>query len=140
MSKSKIDINDERWGGYIPWFLRHEGLSSTGNFKIFFERLSHRLVQLFGYNEAGISNLSYFGHMLESKSLQRFRFKDGGFLDSQINEYFGMGCVKRASDGIGYVWDMESIKERLGVLEVLLRLLPKIPNDLVSDIRSYFAE
>jgi hypothetical protein len=68
-----FDPNDKRWGGYIPWFLRHKDFTGSGDFLLFFERLSNRVYQLLLYNELGISNLMHFGALLESKSLQRYR-------------------------------------------------------------------
>lgn len=40
---------DSRWGTYIPWFLRSSDFTTTGNFLLFFERLSQRLDRLFTY-------------------------------------------------------------------------------------------
>lgn len=68
-----IDLNDPRWGGYIPWFFRVGEFAATGNYFLFFERLSQRFDRLFAYNEPGIQNLQHFGDLLETESLQRFR-------------------------------------------------------------------
>lgn len=71
--KSNINTTDERWGGYVPWFLRHQDFSGQGNFTRFFEQLSQRLERLFKYNEAGIPNIAYFLSCLETESFQIFR-------------------------------------------------------------------
>lgn len=94
-----IDTNDKRWGGYIPWFLRHKDFTGSGNFLLFFERLSNRVFQLFQYNEVGIPNLMHFGSLLESKSLQRFRYVFKNEYGAQstafcIRDYFSATTIR----------------------------------------------
>lgn len=88
MKKRTIEEDDARWGGYIPWFLRHQGYSGTGQFLLFFSRIGHRLKQLVTFNEVGISNIVHFGSIIESKSLQRFRFDISKPLALEISNYF----------------------------------------------------
>jgi hypothetical protein len=75
MGKLIIDPQDRRWGGYVPWFFRHGDFTVTGNLLLFFERVSQRLYRLFFHNESVIQNLNHFGAIIESRSLQRYRFK-----------------------------------------------------------------
>jgi hypothetical protein len=75
MTNLSIDPKDKRWGGYVPWFFRHGDFNAVGNFLLFFERVSQRLYRLLFYNESAIQNRNHFGEMLESKTLQRYRFK-----------------------------------------------------------------
>jgi hypothetical protein len=75
MGKLIIDPQDKRWGGYVPWFFRHGDFTVTGNLLLFFERVSQRLYRLFFHNESVIQNLNHFGAIIESRSLQRYRFK-----------------------------------------------------------------
>ncbi|HHT9138358.1 MAG TPA: hypothetical protein ACFYEK_14085 [Candidatus Wunengus sp. YC60] len=112
MGNSEIDINDDqRWGGYVPWFLRHEGFAGKGDFLRFFDRLSHRMYQLFTFNEVGIPNLLHFGHILESKSLQKFKCpRDiGENIAKPITEYFS-SCTLRKEMEINLLKDPEVVK------------------------------
>lgn len=92
---ASIDLNDIRWGGYIPWFFRIGEVAATGSFLLFFERLSQRLDRLFIYNEAGIQNLQHFGDLLETESFQRFRHDRTKHLASQISTYFQPNTIKQ---------------------------------------------
>lgn len=139
----KIDITDPRWGGHCPWFFRYHDFSgNTKSFLLFFDRLSHRIEQLLVYNECGISNKGQFVHNLESKSLRRFRFdkKDGRIANYlQVAEYFEPVKIENELERNK---NYKPIINRIGVLEILLKILPK-PNgfhDLAKDIRSYLAE
>ncbi len=92
MTNEQLNTTDERWGGYIPWFLRHQDFSATGNFEVFFSRLSQRLERLFRFNEPGV-NLLHYGALLESESLQRFREDKSVYpkpvpLNKQIEVFF----------------------------------------------------
>lgn len=198
----KTDSSDIRWGGYIPWFFRHEDIPGSGNFLLLFDRISHRLHQLLYHNEVGIKNMPHFGSILESKSLQRYRYiykSEYGsnsfaygvrdYFDSEtlknemepafyndpveveLREFFkkmrlsSYGGFKGGFDGDPKVFQQEyqrmEIKakssknereqvyyrplfiQRLGVLEILLRILPKNSEwftDFVADIRKYLAE
>jgi hypothetical protein len=79
---------DDRWGSYLPWFLRAGGHSVSGNLDVFFSRLSQRLGRLIQFNEAGIPNPVHFGACLESESLQRFQYDKEKALAGQIEVYF----------------------------------------------------
>ncbi len=88
-----LDPSDKRWGGYIPWFFRHGDFSGTGNFLVFFERISQRLYRFFFHGEGDIKSPDHFGEVIESKSLQRFRYtKTSQFasisLSSAVKDYF----------------------------------------------------
>lgn len=88
-----IDSSDKRWGGYIPWYFRHGDFSGTGNFLLFFERISQRLHRFFYHGEGDIKSPDHFGEVIESKSLQRFRYtKTSQFpaisLSSAVKNFF----------------------------------------------------
>ncbi|GEM_PF-3054156 len=91
------DRSEKRWGGYIPWFLKHSDFSGQGNFSTFFSRLSQRLERLFMFNEPELPNLPHFGARLESESLQRFRFDPSGVLSTQIRDYFNPELMNGAA-------------------------------------------
>lgn len=191
------NLQDDRWGGYVPWFLRYPEHSGRGNFELFFQRLSQRIKRLFQYNEAGLANLAHFGAVLETETLQRYRHNPVIGLDDQIEKFFlpqnlkeearirrygdpeykeAAALEKRveylnagapalipsvADDRLRMESDTAKIKEavtrpqrearhfqdialeRLGVVEVLLRLLPSdspaLPH-LTRDIRRLFVE
>lgn len=79
---------DDRWGGYVPWFFRNSEFSGQGNFEVFFQRLSQRLRRLFQYNEAGLPNIPYFGAVLETETLQRYRHVPLIALHEHIEKFF----------------------------------------------------
>ena len=87
------DSNDPRWGGYVPWFLRHPDFSGRGDFPTFFSRLSQRLKRLFKFNECG-AQLTHFGPWLETESLQRFKYDERESLDINIHRYFSPGTLE----------------------------------------------
>ncbi|MHB1528233.1 MAG: hypothetical protein ACYCXT_02195 [Acidiferrobacteraceae bacterium] len=78
-----VDANDERWGGYIPWFLRGTGLPDSGDFQAFFSRVGQLLERCFTFDEAQLINQSRYGCMLqydlwlETESFQRYRERAG---------------------------------------------------------------
>jgi len=82
------DPQDPRWGGQVPWFLRHANFVFAGSFETFFARVQQRLVRLCLYNEFRIPNLQWFGTRLETESSQRFRFKPTEVLNAAIERYF----------------------------------------------------
>lgn len=160
MSNEQSNTTDDRWGGYVPWFLRHQGFSSTGDFLLFFKRLSQRLEVFFKY-ESGIPNLHYFVEKLESESLQRFQSSKTEThqksIHHQIPRYFNpdtiisdfelkvkiSGAFTKALQGK----DAKSIIsdqlhyngiviERMGVLESLLRILPSPITDKLKPATS----
>lgn len=92
--KEPIDLNDSRWGAYVPWFFRAGEFAATGNYLLFFERLSQRLDRLFAYNEPGIQNHSHFGDLLETESFQRYHHDRTKQLPSQISLYFHPSTLK----------------------------------------------
>ena len=89
--------SEKRWGGYIPWFLRHSEFSAQGQFSTFFSRVGQRLERLFMFNEPELPNLPHFGAWLESESLQRFRFDPRGVLFAQIRDYFNPELMNEAA-------------------------------------------
>jgi hypothetical protein len=95
-----FDLNDRRWGGYIPWFFRHKDFAGSGNFLLFFERLSNRAYRLLLYNELGITNLMHFGSLLESKSLQRYRyiFGDNNNVADSVRNYFAAETIRNIAE------------------------------------------
>ncbi len=98
MDKEQPDLTDERWGGYVPWFLRHQNFSGTGNFQTFFSRLSQRLERLIKFNEPAIPDALHFGAKLETESLQRFR-ESGEHpcfdpIDQQLKRFFHPETLK----------------------------------------------
>lgn len=149
-----INLNDPRWGGYVPWFLRQKDFEDKGKFNVFFSRLSQRLERVVLFNEVGISNLVHFGAWLESESLQRFRFNVSLALAGQIASYFNPKVIQQEAETRG-VSDTELathirrqiggtekevlrhvelvvakhynqlVVERLSVLECFLRIIPK---------------
>ena len=142
MTNSKVDITDERWSGYCPWFLRHDDFTGSGDFLLFFDRLSHRIKQLLLYNEIGIKNLNHFAHILESKSLRRFQYssQDTSTISYlQIADYFNPTKIKSE---ISYKRNLLPIIDRIGVLEILLQALQRENGffDFTRDVRSYLAE
>lgn len=86
------DFNDPRWGGYVPWFLRHADFAARGDFPTFFSHLSQRLERLFKFNECNVQ-LAHFGPWLETESLQRFRYNERETLDANILRYFTPGTL-----------------------------------------------
>jgi hypothetical protein len=81
------DFNDPRWGGYVPWFLRHSDFAARGDFATFFSHLSQRLKRLFEFNECGVQ-FPHFGSRLETESLQRFKYDGRESLATSIHRYF----------------------------------------------------
>lgn len=150
-----IDSNDPRWGGYVPWFLRHKDFDGRGKFDVFFSRLSQRLERVVLFNEVGIPNLMHFGAWLESESLQRFRFNVSLALAGQIAFYFNPKVIQQEAETrgdsdtelanhirrqIGGATEKELVRhvelatakhynelvvERLSVLECFLHIIPK---------------
>lgn len=119
MSSEQSNASDERWGGHIPWFLRHQDFSGSGNFSILFERLSQRFDRLFRFNEAGIQNLDHFGARLESESLQRFKHNPKKYFPEEIRDFFNPQSIQHQAR-------MRSFKdpEELSVLASLTRISP----------------
>ncbi len=118
MTKQESDMTDVRWGGYIPWFLRHKDFVGTGNFLTFFDRLSQCLDRLFTYNEAGIPNLSHFGDLLETKSFRYFRHDRTKPLSNQIKAYFAPETLNKAcSDRLNQDQDVKNAINKLDSLK-----------------------
>jgi hypothetical protein len=82
------NLQDDRWGGYIPWFLRHTDFAILGHFDMFFDRVAHRVEQFFLYGEDGSVNPGHVGAFIESESHQCFRFDNNLALAMQIQSYF----------------------------------------------------
>ena len=124
-----MNINDDRWGGYIPWFLRDDSLPDTGNFGMFFKRVGQRLATHFQFEQSNHYENKRFGSYLESESLQRYQHDPKGSLAPQIRAYFDA-----AFSGFTY-------EEKLGVLEIILRMLPiEVIPPIQQDIRRALAE
>ncbi len=89
-------MNDDRWGGYVPWFLRYSELAGIANFPTFFQHVGQRLRRLIRYNETGaVMNSLHFGECLETESLQRFKFRTDKPLDTQIEKYFSPDAMTK---------------------------------------------
>lgn len=82
------NLQDDRWGGYVPWFLRHPDFAILGQFDLFFDRAAHRLEQYFLYGEGGDQNVGHMGALIASESHQCFPFDNGKALAGQIRSYF----------------------------------------------------
>ena len=124
-----MNINDNRWGGYIPWFLRGESLPGTGDFDVFFKRVGQRLATHFEFEQYDHYENRRFGAYLESESLQRYQHEPGGFLAPQIRAYFDSPFSR------------STYEEKLGVLEIILGMLPiEVIAPIGRDIRRALAE
>lgn len=113
------DPQDERWGGYVPWFFRYPDIPSSGNLELFFQRLAQRLKRFFEYNEADIIVPGHFGEYLESESLQRFRFSPNISLAVQIVNYFSPQQIKNEATAL---CNQDTEARRLADLLRLVRL------------------
>ena len=78
---------DDRWGGYVPWFLRYAQAPSDGDFDTYFKRVGQRLERLMNF-EVALVNVDHFGARLETESLQRFEHRAGFALGPQLRTYF----------------------------------------------------
>lgn len=124
-----MNINDDRWGGYIPWFLRGESLPGSGDFGIFFKRVGQRLATHFQFEQYDRYENSRFGSYLESESLQRYQHDPRDILAPQIRAYFDAAFSR------------STYEEKLGVLEIILRMLPiEVIGPIRQDIRRALAE
>lgn len=94
------NLQDDRWGGYVPWFLRHPEFATLGQFHIFFSRVAHRLKQLINKGEAGNYGYADLGDAIESESHQCFRFTSDGTLAVQIESYFAPTRIASETDGL----------------------------------------
>jgi hypothetical protein len=81
-------LQDDRWGGYVPWFLRHPDFAILSHFDLFFGRAAHRLQQVFTHDEAGNVSRTHLGDAIESDSHQCFRFNSLESLAAQIESFF----------------------------------------------------
>jgi hypothetical protein len=93
------NLQDDRWGGYVPWFLRHPDFAILGHFDIFFDRVAHRLKQVVNRNEAGFSNITDLGATIESDSYRCIRFSDEA-LAAQIESYFTPTQIASEADDL----------------------------------------
>jgi hypothetical protein len=123
-----VNSIDQRWGGYVPWFMRHADISPEGNFSTFFSRLSQRLERLFKFNECQVQ-LTQFGPMLESETLQVFRFNDRKMLDVNVKDYFNPEALESAAtaDVLRDKEEKEATEAntRVRQLNILLNPLPR---------------
>ena len=145
-----MNINDDRWGGYIPWFLRGESLPGSGDFDIFFKRVGQRLATHFQFEQYDRYENRRFGAYLESESLQRYQHNADQSLAPQIRGYFGSDLAKIADRVAARGYNSPPLarqalykpySERLGVLEIILRMLPiEVIAPIGRDIRRALAE
>jgi len=78
-------------------FLRIRGLVLAGNGDQFFDRVSQRIGRLFQYNEGGFGNLDYTGSVIETETLQRFKFRRdyaASALHDQISNHFSSTFIR----------------------------------------------
>ena len=94
------NLQDDRWGGYIPWFLRHPDFAILGQFDIFFDRVAHRLKQVVNRGEAGIFSVADLGDIIESDSHQCFRFSSLGTLTAQIETFFAPTQIETETENL----------------------------------------
>lgn len=87
------NLQDDRWGGYVPWFLRHPDFAILGQFDIFFDRAAHRVEQFFLHGEGGNLNFGHMGARIESESHQCFRFSNDKTLAGQIRTFFSSAQI-----------------------------------------------
>jgi hypothetical protein len=81
--------DDPRWGGCVPWSLRHSGVELSGDMDRWLELVAQRLERFIVYNEAGVQNISYFADCLVTATLGDFQF-DG-------RKAFGVQRLQRLS-------------------------------------------
>ncbi|TMQ25844.1 MAG: hypothetical protein E6K65_15995 [Nitrospirae bacterium] len=94
------NLQDDRWGSYVPWLLRHPDFAILGQFDIFFDRVAHRLKQVVNRGEAGISSVTDLGDTIESDSHQCFRYNSGEALAAQIESYFAPTRIASEAEGL----------------------------------------
>ena len=95
MTSSQHNNNDPRWGGRIPWYLRHPGAAFSGNVDSWLGLVGQRIERLFVFNEMGILNEAHFGSSLETETLGRFKFDLGRILGPQLRAYFEPESLRR---------------------------------------------
>lgn len=160
--KSNLSLSDDRWGGYVPWFLRHHDFSGNGDFETFLSRISQRLERLILYNEAGILNLEHFCACLESESFQRFRqgldYRSTNPVHKQFADFFSPKIIEnnffkshmQMGPPMSLGMAIQTAKanwlknknseyrkifvEKISVLETLLRNLPNQKPEAVSKL------
>lgn len=91
------NLQDDRWGGYVPWFLRHPDFAILGHFDLFFDRVAHRIKQVVNRHETGISNITDLGATIEGDSHRCIRFS-GEALAAQIESYFEPARIASEAD------------------------------------------
>ncbi len=130
------DLQDDRWGGHIPWFYRHSEFSGQGDFRRFFQLLSPRLKRLFQYNEAGIVNIAHFSEVLESETLQRFRHDPKTATPLEIERFFSPENIQALAAQLCYqdpeYLELEKFRKRVsygGISGMVLFTEPKKVGD-----------
>jgi hypothetical protein len=88
---------DERWGGYVPWFLRYPQAPGEGDFDKYFKRVGQRVERLLNY-EVTMVNADHFGARLETESLQRFEHRAGYALGRQLREFFDPQRIRESAE------------------------------------------
>lgn len=166
MTKRNIRVKDERWGGYVPWFLRYQDFShgDRSQFYMFFDHLSHRLRQLILFNEAQVPNLLHFAFQLETASFREYRHQSGSNFHEEIGQYFdpnqlysevviskfsGLSVLAYTAEQLEADRQLQENRSknrqlfirRVGTLEALLNILPPCngTSTLVRDIKRIFA-
>ena len=95
MTSSQHNNDDPRWGGRIPWYLRHPGAAVSGNVDSWLGLVGQRIERLFVFNEMGVLNEAHFGSSLETETLGRFKFDLGRVLGPQLRAYFEPESLRR---------------------------------------------
>jgi hypothetical protein len=108
------NLQDDRWDGYVPWFLRHPDFAILGQFDVFFDRVAHRVEQFFLYGEGGSVNLGHVGAFIESESHQCFRFDTNQALAKQIQSYFSPAQMAKDED-ISIEKDLQVIQKQMAL-------------------------
>lgn len=88
---------DERWGGYVPWFLRYLQAPGEGDFDKYFKRVGQRVERLLNY-EVPLVNADHFGARLETESLQRFEHHAGYALGVQLRGFFNPQRIRESAE------------------------------------------
>jgi len=118
---SEIDIHDQRWGGYPPWFLRHSEFEGQGDFVEFFALTATRITQVVTYDEISFKNslpsddYKYLCAKLHSKTYQIFPImedvlKEG--IGKKLGRFFHPLMLKRRAET-----KLESSENYLNILE-----------------------
>lgn len=123
------NLQDDRWGDYIPWFLRHPDLAIVGQFELFFDRVAHRVEQFVLYGEGGAINGGHMGALIESESHQRFRFNNSKALAAQLETYFSSAQIASETEGCTAI-DPQIAMQRSIIQSIGNKLVKKYGQDI----------